>query len=774
MVRCLLFCLLGLLGSAGAYAQTSEIRGFLYDAASGEPLLYTPVFLVGTSYGAVTDVNGYFSLNRIPPGDYTLRATSLGYDTLTEAVSVTAGQILTRKLYLNEQVQELQTVEVRSTRIPKESVVNASVTTITPQQIKLLPSVGGAPDVAQYLQTIPGVIFTGDQGGQLYIRGGTPVQSLFLLDGMIIYNPLHSIGLFSVFDTDILKSVDVYTGGFGAEYGARTSAVVDLHTADGNKNRLTGQLGANPFTAKLTLEGPLKKADANGTAITFLLSGRTSYLNRTSTTLYDYAQTSNAVQSNAGLPYQFNDFYGKVTLSGAGGSKLSLFGFNFNDRADLGYPFSFGWDSWGAGSNFLLLFNGSSVVMEGRFAYSQYQIGLTEATAAPRESSIGSFNGGLDFTYYLGKSDLKYGFGVIGNNTSFTSAGTPTQRQLLYDLKAFNTELFGYARYRIVHPRFVLEPGFRVHYYASLNQISPEPRLGAKFNLTDRVRLKAATGLYSQNLIATQSDRDVVNLFTGFVSSPDRIAGADGQTVSDRLQRAFHLVTGVEWDLNDDLELNVEPYLKQFGQVINVNRERLRSSDPEFIVEQGLARGVDVSLRYVQGSLLLQGTYSLAEVTRQYDTREGLPLTYYPNFDRRHNVNLLGVLSFGARQDWEVSARWNLGSGFPFTQTQGFYENLSFGNDLSVDLSQLNGNLGILYTSDFDPTLLNAGRLPYYHRLDLSLKKTFTLNRYSKFEINAGVTNAYNRKNLFYFDRVNYQRVNQLPILPTLGVNWSF
>ena len=88
-----------------------------------------------------------------------------------------------------------------------------------------IPSVGGEPDLAQYLQVLPGVIFTGDQGGQLYIRGGAPIQNKVLLDGMIIYNPFHSIGLFSVFDTDIIKQVEVLTGGFGANYGGRISSI---------------------------------------------------------------------------------------------------------------------------------------------------------------------------------------------------------------------------------------------------------------------------------------------------------------------------------------------------------------------------------------------------------------------------------------------------------------------------------------------------------------------------------------------------------------------
>ena len=104
--------------------------------------------------------------------------------------------------------------------------------------MRQIPTVGGQADLAQYLQVLPGVIFTGDQGGQLYIRGGSPIQNKVLLDGMIVYNPFHSIGLFSVFDTDLMRNADVYTGGFNADFGGRISSVMDITTRDGNKKRL--------------------------------------------------------------------------------------------------------------------------------------------------------------------------------------------------------------------------------------------------------------------------------------------------------------------------------------------------------------------------------------------------------------------------------------------------------------------------------------------------------------------------------------------------------
>ena len=148
----------------------------------------------------------------------------------------------------------------------------------------MIPTIGGEPDLAQYMQVIPGVVFTGDQGGQLYIRGGSPIQNKVLLDGMIIYSPFHSIGLFSVFDSDIIRNTDVFTGGFNAEYGGRISSIMDIKTIDGNKKEFGGKITANTFGTKLLAQGPILKSGNTS----FVFSGKTSYLDKSSDIFYKY------------------------------------------------------------------------------------------------------------------------------------------------------------------------------------------------------------------------------------------------------------------------------------------------------------------------------------------------------------------------------------------------------------------------------------------------------------------------------------------------------
>ncbi|MFA6125975.1 MAG: TonB-dependent receptor [Bacteroidales bacterium] len=761
------FAIWGILVSFGGFAQTGIIRGFVYDKKTGEPVIGCNVYLGdGTVYGSGTDVNGYFTVSKVPPGKYKLTASAVSYQAFTKDVEIIDGRTINDKIYLEESVISIGEAVISGAKQETKTQIQTSVIRVTPKQMERIPSIGSEPDLAQYLQVLPGVIFTGDQGGQLYIRGGAPIQNKVLLDGMIVYNPFHSIGLFSVFDTDIIKQAEVLTGGFPANYGGRISSIMDITTRDGNKNRMSGKFSVSTFMAKALLEGPLKKArDESDGSSSFILTAKHSFLEQSSKYLYKYIDT-------AGLPFNFTDIYGKISLNSKNGSKVNLFGFNFNDQVTYRDITDIGWNTYGFGSNVVLIPGDYPALIKANIAYSKYLITMNEANQLPRQSSIDGFNVGLEFVYIFGKDQLEYGIETLGYNTNFNyfnSVGRKiTQQQ-------FTTELAGYGKYKMTLGKFLIEPSFRLHYYASLSEASPEPRLGMKYNMSDNFRIKFAAGMYSQNLIAANSDRDVVNLFYGFLSGPENLQKTfDGKPINTKLQKSNHAILGFEFDLTNRLNLNVETYIKDNIQLTNINRNKLyddtgdNQDKPEylrkdFIIETGKAYGIDFLLKYDYKRLYLWGTYSLGWVTR-YD---GV-IKYPPHFDRRHNVNLVASYTFGKDLTWEFSTRWNLGSGFPFTQTQGFYEKIPFHDGINTDYTTVNGELGIVYGP------LNQGRLPYYHRLDVNLKKMIPTGENSELEISLSITNVYNRENIFYFDRIRYERVNQLPFMPSLGINWTF
>lgn len=761
--------------SISAFGQKGTIRGFVYDKGNSEPVIFTNVYLKGTSYGSPTDINGYFTINQIPPGTYELMITYLGYDTLKETIVIKGNELLTKKYYLEKAARTINEVQIIGNRGDDTTQTQISKETVTPIEIKQVPTIG-SPDIVQYITNIPGIITTGDQGGQLYIRGGSSIQNKVLLDGMVVYNPFHSIGLFSVFETEIIRNVDVYTGGFGAEYGGRISSVMDITTRDGNKKKYSGVFMANPFGANMVFEGPIVKDKGKGFNSSFVIAAKNSYLSESSKIFYNYIDT-------AGLPFDFRDIYGKISLGTDNGSKINFFGFNFTDDVTYRSIANFAWDANGGGANFMIIPAASTTIIEGVLAYSDYKLTLTDHTNLPKSSSINGFNIALTSTKFLGKnSDIKFGLELIGFNTDLSFYNS-ARRQITQQDNT--TEFAIFSKYKtIIDSSFIIEPSLRFHAYPSLSESELEPRLALKYNITSKFRIKAAGGLYSQNLISASSDRDVVNLFYGFLSGPENLQDQfDGKDVESRLQKAQHAIIGFEFgsfELSQDktkqrtLTFNLEFYYKNFSQLTNMNRNKVYDDTGEyydkpdylkkdFIVENGDAEGVDLSVKYNSKHLYLWGVYSYGFVHR-YD---GL-IHYAPHYDRRHNANLVTSYRFGEFNKWEISFRWNLGSGFPFTQNAGFYPSLDFTDGLGTDLFTSDESLGVLY-DDY-----NAGRLPYYHRLDFSAKRTFYLTENTKLETNLSVTNVYDRDNVFYFDRITNERVNQLPLMPSFGVTLRF
>lgn len=742
-------------------AQRTEkgtVRGNVFDKESAQPIAFATVQIDGASMGTATDINGFFSITDVPVGQYELVVTYLGFEDYRQAIQVKKGEILYQNIYLAESGTNLGEVVISGRKEQARTEVQVSKLTVTPKQIRALPATGGQSDIAQYLTVLPGVIFTGDQGGQLYIRGGSPVQNRILLDGMTIYNPFHSIGFFSVFETELIRNVDVLTGGFNADYGGRISAIVDVKTREGNRKRLSGLVSASPFQAKAILEGPIVPLkEEGGASVSFVLTGKKGLINETDERFYSY------VNDSVGIPFDYSDVYGKISLLAGNGSKLNVFGFNYDDGVK--YPITdFSWTSSGGGFDFTLVPTNSNTIVNGTLTYSKYDSRIEEADRKPRESGINGFYAALNFTNFDRNNEFKYGIELNGFRTDFRFENF---RGITIEQFENTTEISTYLRWKRKFGPLVIEPGFRLQYYQSLPEVSPEPRLGLKYNISDNLRFKAAGGVYSQNLLSTVNERDIVNLFVGFLSGPDEVvykAGSSSERVDHRLQKSLHGVAGFEVDVTNNFEVNIEGYYKDFTQLLALNRNKELPQDPNYVVETGDAYGLDLSLKLEAKKFYIWGAYSLAFVNR-FDGEQSYP----PVFDRRHNLNLVTTYQMGKKKEWEFGARWNFGSGFPFTQTQGFFNSFDFFDGINSDVLGGNGDLGIVYANE-----RNGGRLPYYHRLDLSVKRTITFSKYGRIEITASATNIYDRENIFYFDRVRFTRVNQLPILPSLSMTVQF
>lgn len=780
-MKFLLSCSFLLISLTALFAQDFTIRGVISDNSNGEPMAYQKIRLLSstdssTVAGAVTDLDGYFSLPKISIGNYILKIENLSYEVITKNVEVKAAKgILDLKFEMSKlsSVKEFDAVDVSAESKQKKNEVQVGKISMDKKGLERVPSVGSENDIVGAFSVTPGVVTTGDQGGQLYVRGGTPIQNKILLDGMTIYNPFHSIGFFSIFETELVKNVDIYTGGFDAQYGGRISSVMDISYRDGNRKEFGGKVSASPFLAKAVLEGPLSKSkDGKSSPGSYIFSAKHSLLDYTSKSLYPNINEGN------GLPFNFTDLYGKVTFNSDGGSKFSAFGFHNRDSVNYSVA-DLDWKSSGGGMNFVLVPSSSPIFIKGHVNGSSFETTFNEVGQEPRFSKIGGFDLGFDFTYFLkNESEMNYGINFNGFNTSFITFNE-AKRKIEND--NFSTEIGTYFNYRLVKGRWVIQPSMRAQVYASLGTISPEPRIGMKYNATEKLRLKFSGGRFSQNFTSASSDKDVVNLFNGLLSAPSNVQNTfvdqfqNERTPKNGIQYAWHAIAGIEYDLGKNITINLEGYYKYFSQLSNINQNKLYEDiaqfsyiddvyKKDFILESGVSYGADLLIKYSKDRLFLWGVYSYGYSTRWDGFQE-----YFPVFDRRHNINLVGSYMFGKKKDIELNIRWNLGSGLPFTPTAGFYQGETFGGGVTTDYTSTN-------PSDVSTLLgtFNSQRLPYYHRLDITIKKQFNFKNKDVLEIIASVTNVYDRNNIFYVNRVTGEQIYQFPVLPSMGISYKF
>ena len=757
------------IGSMPLFSQTGTIKGFIYDASNGQPMPMASVSLVGTKTGAYSNQDGFFIILRVPAGAQTVQVSYLGFEDFNKTVLITAEGMEQMAVYLKPRVIELKAAMINAERRRLEHLNPVSVHHITRETLHSLPGLTGQSDLAEYLQVIPGIIFTGDRGGQFYVRGGEPVQNLVKIDGMTVINPFHSVGFASVFDTETIGSVDVYTAGFGAAYGGRISSVIDVKTRVGNRREFKARASATTFGYGLMVEGPLKKMTENDpSSVSVLLSNKGSFIRQTAGLLYPYLDST-------GIPFNYNDFFGKISFVGRRGDQLDLMGMHYTDAADYTGLIRSTWESSGGGARFLVTPFSSRLLFESNLYFSDYRGKFLEVSKRPRSTRYSSLEGMFKI-YYTGPL-LKFVWGteinVVNTLHSFASTGN-----LLKEDKYFTTEVISYLDGRIESERFLVEPGLRLHYYADQSYFSPEPRLKVRYRISDLLNLNFATGLYSQNLMSTTAPEDVVNLFQGYYIGPSWVEDTyQGKYIDDKIQLAWHAVGGLSYFGPENLKLSVEGYVKDYYRMISYNRNKiydivLNIEVPDvhpdyltqyFIIEKGWAYGIDFLADWNGPSWNLYLAYSLGYVTREDEFTH-----YVPHFDRRHNLNCVAGYKMGSHKDWQLKARWNLGSGFPFTQSYGLYENLMIrSGGFSLDPAA-SGELGIWYAP------INGGRLPWYHRLDISLQKTWNFRNDQNLELTFSIMNVYNRQNVFYVNRTTMERVNQLPVLPTLGLNWHF
>jgi hypothetical protein len=237
---------------------TLTISGYVYDKSTGETLIGASVYLKGSHIGSSTNNNGYFVISNVPSGEHTISVSYLGYEKYEEKINLNNEKHILN-IYLTPKAYRIGEVVVKSDSMNiSDKLYSKPVSTIemNAQQVNEIPKVVEA-DLLRALQTMPGITAISDFSSAIYVRGGTPDQNLYLVDGAEIYNPEHAFGIFSTFNTNAIKKVEVSKGGFDAQYGDRLSSVINVINLDGNRNKFEGNFNLSLIAASLNLQMPL-------------------------------------------------------------------------------------------------------------------------------------------------------------------------------------------------------------------------------------------------------------------------------------------------------------------------------------------------------------------------------------------------------------------------------------------------------------------------------------------------------------------------------------
>jgi CarboxypepD_reg-like domain/TonB-dependent Receptor Plug Domain len=748
-----LFLGYGLVVLPSSNAQTVTLRGFVTSSSDGQPMPGVNVTLTtpdGVLLGAATDSDGFYAISRIPIGEYILRVTFIGFEPIEEPIAFEVGMV-TKNIELSESETQLDEVLVESERESAGAAnVLAGLQTVRPADIDLIPAPDISADLVNYLTSLPGIVSQGDRGGQLFIRGGEPTQNLVLLDGMLIYQPFHIVGFFSAFPSDIINTADVYAGGFGSQYGGRLSSVIDVSARTGNKRRFAGAVSLAPFVSTVRLEGPLVRDK-----VSLLFSARQSVLEQGASRLIDEP-----------LPFDFGDIIGKLHANLGASTQLSVTGIHTDDRGRLGLnrigdveaitEDEVSWQNDAIGGRMIFLPATLPVFAEILISQSKLTNEFGPADKPVRKTEASRFSFAVNLTHYVGTSNFNWGLFLNSSQLSSDLGGLfqniDTKREFVTEVGAYFEPEFKPAE------GISIRPGLRLQTFPSQSESFLEPRLRVILERGIH-RFSGAVGIYHQEITGLNDRRDAGDVFTAWTVSPFGV-----------VPEAKHAIVGYRIRPSSWLTLSAEGFYKDLKNLIVPEWTAFPRFTTSVLKADGTAKGLDFRMEIKAGSHF-QATisYGKSEVIYRAGIEALEILTgdveteYSPPHDRKDQVNVMTNVSFAG---FNLNVRWQFGSGLPFNQSLGFDRFVLL--DSLVNVAQTPGDERVLYGRPY------TGRLPTYHRLDVSLDREFTLKGGVAATIQAGLINAYDRNNLFYLDLFTLRRVDQLPLIPTVGIKLEF
>ena len=773
-------------GKASRYNLT--VTGRITDQTDGEPLPFATVLVDKHGMGVTTNVDGYFTLYNVPTDTETLVVKYLGYETQNFYLSpeVNVEKVFVELLPALYTLDELVIVAKREDvlKIPERSI---GIIQTTAAKIADLPALG-EKDLFRTFQLMPGISASNESSAGMYVRGGTPDQNLVLYDGFTVYHQEHLMGVFSSFNTNAVKSVQLHKGGFDAKHGGRLSSVMEIVGKTGNDKHFNvgsdiGFLGINAFA-----EMPLKNEKG-----TVFIAGRRSF----QSFMYDkftsvYSQGQQPMMGGGGRfnmrnqqkpNSYFYDLNAKLTYNPTTRDIVSLSFFNGEDVLDNsrdgfgslsisgGITDKTNWGNIGSSlkwarnwdsrlnSNVLISFS-NYYSLRDRSNSTSNIAGNTAVMFnmnTKENNTLWDYSLKLDNEYKISNQN-KLEFGLHYSNYRIDYRYSRSDSIDILNMRSKGNLLSAYLQDKLtMGEKLTVSPGIRLSYFDATSKLYVEPRLQTFYNVNGKINLKASAGYYNQ--------------FVNRIVREDISAGSrDIWLLSDKkgipVSSAYHYVAGGSYETSSFL-FDMEAYYKKLN---NLSEYTLRfansffgnSGYQEFFYNgKGYSRGIDFLLQKKYGKLTGWMAYTLGE------TRYSFPVYgdgYFPaNQDVTHEFKT--VLTYKPSRDLTLSATWIYATGKPFTEPVGAYTlNVPSGGQLNFMVVDKKNN----------------ARYPDYHRMDLLAKYDLSFIKEFKSSVSISLFNIYDKTNVWYreyvfdsYSGITETNINLLGFTPNITISFQ-
>ena len=730
--------------SALVFSQNGIIRGKVYNELNNEPIPFANVVIQNTTIGTTTDLDGNFEIKNLTPNLYNVVVSYLGFENkLIAEVQVSSARPAFLNIGLTESSKQLDVVEIKANPFQRTEESPLSTKNIGTNEIQRYP--GGNRDISKVIQALPGVASTVAFRNDIIIRGGAPNENRFYVDDIEVPVINHfstqgaSGGPVGIFNVDLIKGVDFYSGAFPANRGNMLSSLLSFSFIEGRTDRWAGRFTLGASEVALSAEGPTSKSSS------IVVSVRRSYLQLLFKAL--------------GLPFlpTYNDFTLKHTLKFKNNSDLTIIGIGAYDQFNLNLsrnetedqrfllevlPVNTQWN-YTAGARYRYFTkNGTILLVGSRNHLNNRAFKFRNNDESNPDNKLLDYvsdeiENKFRFEHTLRKAGFKINYGVLYEfatykNETFTKVSTPNGVVTIDYNSTINFNKYGFfsqVSKSLFGERWTLSAGVRadgIDYTAEtanpFKQLSP--RISSAFSITDFLTWNANAGLYYQlppytTLGYRDNNGTLVNQNNGITYIS-----------------CAHYVTGFQFNTKKNSQFSIEGFYKNYGNYPFLLRDSLSlanlggdfgvvGDEPAIPLSDGRSYGVEL---FFQQKLFkgFFGIVSFTYVRSEFTDKNNI---YVPSaWDNQYLVSL----TFGKKfnRNWEVGWRWRLLGGTPFTP-------------YDVNASSLRINWDINQSGLFNFNALNTLRGDVAHQLDFRIDKKWFFNKWN-LNLYLDIQNAYN------------------------------